>query len=40
MNKDYKLLYNNKNVTKLRGYWQEILYTSQLADEMEFILIQ
>ena len=40
MEQDYHLLYANKNVTKLRGGWQETLYTSQLADEMEFIIYQ
>ena len=38
MNLDFNLLYNKKNVTKLRGYWEETSYVTQLIDEIEIVI--
>ena len=40
INHDYNLLRNNKNITKLRGYWQEKEYNTSFMGEIELIIFR
>ena len=35
---DVNIIFNQKNFTKLRGYWQEIPYESKYSSELDFII--
>ena len=36
--KDFNLIYNKKNFTKIRGFWKSIEYESQYSTEFDFVL--
>ena len=38
INHDLNLIYSKRNFTKLRGFWQEIIYESSFSDEMELVI--
>ena len=38
INHDFNLIYNKRNFSKLRGFWQEVNYESTFSGEMELVI--